>query len=82
MRVLQHNDSEPKAWSKTFHHHVGWDLSGDIEWEEDGQRNIVLDSLWAFPRHAQVLLKTEEFGISNVCTIQKGKTAQVSKGKT
>jgi hypothetical protein len=77
-RLLQHDDREPQTGSKAFHHHVRWNLSGDIEWEKDGQCNVVLNSLWALLGHAQILLKTKKFGIADVGAIQKGKTAQVS----
>ena len=40
-RDLHHNSGEPKGRSPSFHHHVGWNFSRDVEWEEDSQSNVV-----------------------------------------
>jgi hypothetical protein len=77
VRTLQHNDREPQAWSETLHHHIGWDFGGDIERKENGQRNIILDRLGTLFGHAQVLLKTEEFGISDIGSVQEGKAEEL-----
>jgi hypothetical protein len=51
-KYRQHNDSKPKTRTQAFHHHIGWDLSSNVEGEEDGKSGVVLEGTGAFGRHA------------------------------
>lgn len=55
-------------------HHVGRDLSRNIEWKEDGQSNIVVEALGIY---SKVLAQVEEASISNVGPIEEGQAADL-----
>ena len=69
---LHHDDGKPKTGTKTLHHHVGRDLSSNIERKEDSQSDIVFDRARTLGGHVQIFLEVEEFGISDVCAVEEG----------
>lgn len=63
---LHHDDCQPETGTEALHHHVGWDLSRDIEGKEDSQGIVVLKGRsW----DVQIREKIEELCISDVGTI-------------
>lgn len=65
----QHYYCDPQAGAKALHHHVGWDFSSDVEWEEHRESMVILEGIRTFGRHVKVFLKFEKLRISNVGTI-------------
>jgi hypothetical protein len=60
-----HDESQPQAGANTLHHHVAWDLGRDIEREEDGKCDVVVQ-----PVHPQVSFETDKTRISNIRAIE------------
>jgi hypothetical protein len=60
-----HDESQPQAGANTLHHHIAWDLGRDIEGEEDGKCDVVVQ-----PFHSQVSFETEKTRISNIRAIE------------
>lgn len=79
---LHHDNSEPQTGTEPLHHHIGWNLSHNVEWKEDGEGMVVLDDIRSFERHVQILLQTKEFGITDIRAVQEGKTAGKSVPNT
>lgn len=70
----KHDDGKPDAWTESLHHHIAWDLGGDVEREEDGQGDVVVQAL-----HTQILLEMDEAGISNVGAVEEAETVSISR---
>ena len=71
---LHHDNCKPKRRTETLHHHVRWNLSKHIKWEENGKRIVVLQRSWI---DLQVPLKAKESGISDVGSIKEGQPRSI-----
>lgn len=61
-----HDDSEPNAWTDALHHHVAWDFGRDVEGEENGKCDVVVETL-----HSEIDLQIDETRVTDIGTIKK-----------
>jgi len=61
-----HDEGQPDGWPDALHHGVAGDLGRDVEWEEDGEAVVVLQTV-----QAQVLFEVVEAGVADVCAIEE-----------
>lgn len=68
---VHHDDCDPQRRTEAFHHHVGWNFCQHVEREKDGKSCVVLKRLrW----HLQISLQAKQSRITDVCTVQEGKS--------
>ena len=64
-----HDHSKPDTWTKALHHHVAWDFGCDIEWEENGQGDVVIQTL-----HTEINFQLDETRVADIGTIEEAET--------
>ena len=64
-----HDHRKPDTWTKALHHHVAWDFGRDIEWKENGQGNVVIQTL-----HTEINLQLDETRVSDIGAIEEAET--------
>ena len=68
-----HDDGEPDSWAEALHHYVAWNFGGDVEREENGKRDVVIQTF-----HTKASLQPDETRVADIGTIEEAEPTRRS----